>query len=141
MPVVRGWYNPDTFHEVDNLREVCKELAPAAFDSNDGKLWPGDLFWFMTPKGRHDAMDVDVFLDIEVSFRQGRANIQERGEALKVALNKLFPSVTFAIWPKLVNAKWVSDIPAPELGVCADMSMEAAVERAEFWLTEIRTTS
>ena len=60
-------------------------------------------------------------------------------EAIKNALNELFPNATFAIWLKLVNAGWASDVHDPDIDV--DMSLAAASERARFLFTEIRSTS
>jgi hypothetical protein len=138
VPLVNVRYNPETFHEVDNLRLACEEIIPAGFYSPAGQLSPGSIEFFAIPRGPHDGMSTDVFIDIEAQFYEDRTNVTKRGQAIADALKEIFPGTTFAIWPKLVIAGWVSDSVDQDSDV--DMSMEAALKRAS-WLIEIRTTS
>lgn len=139
MPLVRVWYNRDTFHEVDNLRIACMELVPAGLHTVQGQLTPGSIEFFTKVSEPGDRLTVDVFIDIEAMYYNDRDQAEARSEAIKNALNGLFPNITFAIWLKLVNAGWASDVHDPDSNV-DDMSIKAAVERTRFLLTEIRST-
>lgn len=139
VPLVNVRYNPERFQEVDNLRIACDEVVPAGLHSDQGQLTPGSIEFFASPKSDHDSMSADVFVDIEAYYYDDREDTEYRSIMIKEALKQLFPGVSFAVWAKLVVAGWASDTPDPEFD--GSMSMDAAVQRASFLLTEVRTTS
>ena len=138
MPLVRVRYN-QWFHEVDNLNYACREIVPAELCTEKGRLTPGSIEFFAEPQGRADEMTTDVFVDIEACWYDDREPAEAHSTNIHAALKQLFPGITFAVWVKLVNAGWASDSDDPEFN--GDMSMEAAIKRAHWTLTELRTTS
>ena len=65
MPKVMAYYNPDQFHEIKNLRDVCSQLVPGVLCTQSGRLTPGSIEFFAIPKGPHDSMHCDVLIDVE----------------------------------------------------------------------------
>jgi hypothetical protein len=133
-------YDGDNFYKVRNLRIACYEIVPAALWCEEGRLSPGNIEFFADPKQPEDRMTVDVVVDVDAYHYEARASdIEKRSTAIRVALEQLFPDATFATWAKTLNAGWSSSVLDEEADV--DMSMEAAIKRAEWTMATTRTTS
>ena len=108
------------------LQFACEEIVPAGLNSKQGPLTPGSIEFI--PMIVEDGLTSEVVIDIEALDYEDRAeNIEDRAEAMKNALNAIFPDVWFTVFPKLVKAGWSSDIEDPKF--VDDMSIEAAIER------------
>ena len=138
MPLTRAYI----VHDVENqdaeslkatddlatqIFNVCREIVPAGMNSKMGRLTPGSIEYFPHITSRM-GMTVDVLIEIEAMYYKDRRNLNKRAKNIKAALKKLFPELTFAVWPKLVQAGWASDSTDPEFD--GDISMAAAIERA-----------
>jgi hypothetical protein len=140
VPKVTVYYNPKCFlEEIDDLGEVLEELVPGALNTEKGRLTPGSIELFAFRRGVHDRASNDVLVDIEACYYDDRAPAEKRAETIQRALSGLFPNNTFAVWLKLVNAGWASDVHDPDFD--GDLSFKAALERAMSRLKEVRTTS
>lgn len=130
MPLVRASAKTIPGLHLNSLGVALQEIVPAAFNSLEGRLTPGSIEFFGNFVPSNGVrMSTDVFIDIEaMRFDDRQANLDERTELVKSAMNNLFPRLTFAVWPKLVIAGWASDIPDPEF--FGNMSMDAAMQRA-----------
>ncbi len=131
MPLVRIAHPPRA--DMTALLLACREIVPAGFNSPMGQLTPGSIVFISNPTDP-EGLTVDFFVEIEAFRYQDRENLDERAEAIKAALREVFPDVTFAVWAKLVTAGWASDSIDPEFD--GDMSMEAAIKRAQHALGE-----
>ena len=110
------------------LQYACEEIVPAGLNSKQGPLTPGSIEFI--PMIVEHGLTSEVVIDIEALDYEDRAeNIEDRAEAMKNALNAIFPDVWFTVFPKLVKAGWSSDIEDPEF--VDDMSMENAIKR--YW--------
>ncbi len=114
---------------VRDIGLACLEVVPSAFNSEEGALTPGSIEFipFAVPSVGH--MTADVVLVIEAyDFADRKANLDERCEQIKQALEELFPDYSFAVWGKLVCAGWATN--STDADFDGDMSMEAAIQRA-----------
>lgn len=134
MPLTRAYYRQNAGLIPDHLFEACREIVPAGLWSEMGQLTPGSIE-FIAYRSSSNHLTVDVFVEIEAFAYEDRNNLDERAENIRAALKKLFPQLTFAVWPKLVNAGWAADSTDPEFD--GDMSMEAAIARATVKLAEL----
>lgn len=127
MPLVRVHVDGNEGDElVEKLFTACKEIVPAGMNSPQGPLTPGSIVFAPVFSDR-EALGTDVFVEIESFPYEDRENLDDRADTIKEAFNEIFPSLTFAVWPKLVRAGWSSDHSDPDFD--GDMSMEAAVQR------------
>lgn len=137
MPLVRAHFDksnsvPLRFGEM--LFWALREVVPAAFNSRQGPLTPGSIEFTEIDTPSY-GLNVDCFVEVEAYFYDDRdTNLDNRAEAVRLALKQILPEYTFAVWPKLVRAGWSSDVSDPD--VDADMSIEAAIERAAKALIE-----
>src|SRR5687767_5772689 len=121
MPLVRARVNIARFGSLHDLKLACYEIVPAGLNSPDGPLTPGSIRFHTEEVRGTDHQSEHVFLDIEAYDIADRGNVEERSEQIKLALAKLFPHNTIAVWLKLVKSGWCSDVSDPD--VEADMSM------------------
>jgi hypothetical protein len=134
MPLVRVWYNSDTFKEVDMLRIACMEMVPAVLNTAQGQLTPGSIEFFAKAAERGDYLSTDVVIDVEAMYYDDR-DAQAHSDAIRHWLNMLIPGPTYAVWVKLVNAGWASDEEDPRSD--ADMYVGAAYKRAQKCISDI----
>lgn len=128
MPLVRARYTPRFNHQVADLREVCREIVPAAFNSEKGRLTPGSIEFLADPIRSQSQLTVDVLLELEAFHYDDREDMDDRCDYVRRAVEELFPNFSCAVWGKLVTAGWSSPSSDPEFD--GDMSMPAALERA-----------
>ena len=129
MPLTRALLDPNAKIREYDLYWALYEIIPAGFHCDEGRLTPGSIEFIPHRVSGSQWLTVDVVLDIEAFPYKERENLDERAKNIKTALKGLFPGVTFAVWPKLVNAGWASDSSDPDFD--GDMSMPAAIERAK----------
>lgn len=128
MPLVRIRYFPRLDHRINDLRDACMEIVPAAFNSEKGHLTPGSIEFIADPMGLHDHLTVDVLLELEAFHYNDREDMGDRCDFVRYALKELFPDFSCAVWGKLVTAGWSSPSSDPKFD--GDMSRSAALERA-----------
>lgn len=137
MPMVRAYVHKDFKGPIEELWHLCEEIIPAGMNSKEGPLTPGSIEFIHTVVDF--GLSVDVVIDIEAYYYADRAaNIEERAEDMKLYFNMLLPTVTFAVFPKLVTAGWASDSIDPTFD--GDMSLKAAYVRARTEMTYRRAT-
>ena len=111
-----------------DLGYALSEIVPAALNSEQGELTPGSIEFMVRRAHDGDRLTVDVFVEVEAFHYDDRdENLQERTTLIQEGLKEMFPSLTFAVWCKLVNAGWASDSTDPEFD--GDMSIGAALNR------------
>lgn len=114
---------------VRDIRLACMEIVPSAFNSEEGPITPGSIEFIPSAVPAVGRITADVMLVIEAyDFADRKANLDERCEQIKQALDKLFPDYSFAVWGKLVCAGWATSNADADFD--GDMSMEAAIQRA-----------
>lgn len=140
MPLVRVTTKPDHSGLLLAFGQVLSELVPAALNSDMGRLTPGSIVYIgssETNYGTDSFLTVDAFIEIEsYDYQDRKANIDERCEHIRKAMEQLFPGYTFAVWGKLVTAGWSREASDPDFE--GDMSMGAAIVRAETHLGMFR---
>ena len=108
------------------LQYACEEIVPAGLNSEQGPLTPGSIQFI--PMIVEHGLTSEVVIDIEDLDYEDRAeNIEDRAEAMKNALNTIFPDVWFTVILKLVKAGWSSDTEDTKFN--GGMSIEDAIER------------
>src|SRR3989344_5151087 len=110
MPLVQVHYEPEAVRGlfIVDLREACKEIVPAAFNSGKGHLTPGSIQFLADPIGPYSELTVDVLLVLEAFHYDDREDMDDRCDFVRHALEELFPNLSCAVWGKLLTAGWSS---------------------------------
>lgn len=139
MPVVSAhmgrWFNGAGEH---NVLVACEEVIPAALNTRQGPLNPGNVLF----EYRHAALGLedryDLFIQIEADPFEDRTSPLARanaGKVLRGGFTALLPSVRLLLRLKFVEADWWSTEAKVPFDPSIDMSLEAAIARAQARMT------
>lgn len=146
MPIVRAYvrprftaqslFNDKNLSNLILLRHACEEVIPAGMSTRQEPLNPGSIQFIATEVD--DGLKTDVFIDVQTTYQEDLwanpdeeyVSLSERTDAMKSALNEIFPDVTFAFWVTLLEGVYVTDNDDEE-PFEGDMSMKAALRRYE----------